>query len=91
MPQIGDHRARMQWYRDTSHYSPEVGDMILDRILGVPGFESSPLPNGRLDRSAIDGDLSEIRSAGVRYRLAEPREIADVDEMLAYLRRVAKR
>jgi hypothetical protein len=91
VPQIGDHRARMRWYRDTSHYSPEVGDMILDLILGAPGVQSSPLPNRRLDRSAIDADLFEIRSEGVRYRSAEPREVADVDEMLAYLRRAAKR
>ena len=91
VPKIGDHHARMRWYRDTSHYSPDVGDMILDRILGAPALEASLLPGVRLDPASIDNDLSATREAAVRYRRSEPDEAADLDEMLAYLKRVAKR
>ena len=82
----------MRWYRDTSHYSPEVGDLILDRILGAPALDASPLPDVRLDRATIDDDL--VQDPGWRRSgtaLANPDEVADLDEMLAYLRRVAKR
>jgi hypothetical protein len=65
--------------------------MVLDRILATSGQEASPLPDRRLDRAALDGDLSAIRLAGARYRQAEPEESANLDEMLVYLRRVSKR
>ena len=91
VPKLGDHQTRMRWYRDTSHYSPEVGDMVLDRILGGPGLEASPLPDRRLDRAALNGNLAAIRLAAARYRQAEPEESANLDEMLMYLRRASKR
>ncbi len=91
VPPIGDHTTHMRWYRDTSHYSPDVGDLVLARILGGPGLETSPLPDSRLTRATIDDRLSAIRLEAVRYRLAAPDESADIDEMLAYLRRVGKR
>ena len=91
VPMIGDHATRMRWYRETSHYAPEVGNLVLDRILGVQASEPSPLPDGRMSAATIEQHLSEIRSGAVRYRLSEPNEVADLDDMLAYLRREAKR
>jgi hypothetical protein len=81
----------MRWYRDTSHYSPDVGDLVLERILGGPGREASALPDIRLTGATIEDQLGGIRQDAVRYRLAAPGESADIDEMLAYLRRVGKR
>jgi len=91
VPQLGDLRTRMRWYRDTSHYAPEVGDMVLDRVLGKSELEVSALPGRRLDRAALEGDLSAIRLAASKYRQAEPEESANLDEMVMYLRRVSKR
>jgi len=91
VPPVGDHRTHMRWYRDTSHYSPDVGDLVLARILGGPGQETSPLPDSRLTKASIDDAISRIRLEALRYRLAVPGESADIGDMLAYLRRVAKK
>jgi len=91
VPPIGDHASHMRWYRDTSHYSPDVGDLVLARILGGPGQETSPLPDSRLTKASIDDAISRIRLEALRYRLAVPGESADIGDMLAYLRRVAKK
>ena len=91
VPELGDHSTRMRWYRDTSHYSPEVGNLILERILGAPGLAPSAFPDPPLDRATIDRHLASIRTEGERYRRAEPGEVENVAEMLAYLRRVAKK
>jgi hypothetical protein len=91
VPGIGDHSTRMRWYRDTSHYSPEVGNLVLERILGTPGLLPSPFPEAGLTGATIDLRLAEIRSGAEHYRRAEPGEIKDIAEMLAYLRRVAKK
>ncbi len=91
VPSLGDHVTHMRWYRDTSHYSPDVGDLVLARILGSPGQESSALPDARLGKAMLDDHLSGIRQDAVRYRLAAPGEVADIGQMLAYLRRIGKK
>jgi hypothetical protein len=91
VPPIGDHTTHMRWYRDTSHYSPDVGDLVLARVLSVPGLETSLLPDVRLTKATIDDRISRVRLEAARYRLAAPDESADIDEMLAYLRRVGRR
>jgi len=90
VPRIGDHSTLMRWYRDTSHYSPETGGLILDQVLGG-GVAAVPLPGVRLERATIDSHLEHIRAEAEAYRRRQPGEAANVAEMLAYLRRVAKR
>jgi hypothetical protein len=49
------------------------------------------LPDSRLTKASIDDAISRIRLEALRYRLAVPGESADIGDMLAYLRRVAKK
>lgn len=91
VPRVGDRSTRMRWYRDTSHYSPELGNLILDRVLGRPVPDGSPLPDARISRATIDRHLAGIRMGAVEYRLSQPGEVANVGEMLTYLRRVARK
>jgi hypothetical protein len=91
VPPVGDHRTHMRWYRDTSHYSPDVGDMIVARIMGEAAPGAVPLSGSLLTPATIDADLAKARDDAVRFRRESPDEVADIDEMLAYMRRVAKR
>jgi hypothetical protein len=91
VPRVGDLSTRMRWYRDTSHYSPELGNLILDRVLGRPVPDGSTLPDARISRATIDRHLAGIRMGAVEYRLSQPGEVANVSEMLTYLRRVARK
>jgi hypothetical protein len=91
VPRLGDLSARMLWYRDTSHYSRALGNLILERILGRPGPEPSPLPFTRINRATIDNHLASIRAGALEYRVTQPDEAANVSEMLIYLRRLARK
>lgn len=90
VPRLGDWSTRMRWYQDTSHYSPELGNLILDRVLGQPGSGGS-LPDARISGATIDRHLAGIRMGAMEYRLNQPGEVANIDEMLRYLRRVARK
>ena len=81
VPRLGDWSTRMRWYRDTSHYSPELGNLILDRVLGRPGSGGS-LPDARISGATIDRHLAGIRMGAMEYRLSQPGEVANVSEML---------
>jgi hypothetical protein len=91
VPRLGDHATRMRWYRDTSHYSPALGNLVLERVLGRPAPDGSPLPDARIDRVTIDDNLSSIRMGALEYRISQPAEAANVSEILIYLRRVARK
>ena len=91
VPRIGDQATLMRWYRDTSHYSPEMGSLILARILGETPPDVSLLPDDRLSRSTIDRQLAETRAGADRYRAEHPGEAANVAEIVAYLRRVSRK
>lgn len=91
VPRIGDLSTRMRWYLESSHYSPELGDLILDRVLGRPGSVASPLPDSRIDRATIERHLSAIVKQSQEYRLSQAGEVANVRQMVVYLRRMARK
>jgi len=91
VPPVGDHRTHMRWYRDTSHYSPDVGDIIVARILGGGVAAPVPLPESPMTKATIDADLARARDDEMRFRRHARDEVADIEHILAYMRRVAKR
>ena len=91
VPAVGDHRTHMRWYRDTSHYSPDVGDIIVARILGGGVAAPVPLPESPMTKATIDADLARARDDEMRFRRHARDEVADIEHILAYMRRVAKR
>lgn len=44
VPKDGDREAVMRWFTDSSHYTPEAGDIVLKKILGLYG-ENDPYPD----------------------------------------------
>ncbi len=90
VPRLGDLTTRMTWYQESSHYSPALGDMVLTRVLGAARFEAIPLHDVRIDDSNIEGHLARLAIEAAGYRAALPGETANVGEMVAYLRRIAR-
>ena len=91
VPRIGDLRSRMHWYGESSHYARTTGDLILDRMLDGTAAESSLLPNVRINASNIEAHIRSVRADADRYRASQPGEVANVAEMVRYLRRTAGR
>ena len=88
VPRLGDWTTRMRWYRETSHYSHELGELVLARILSDGDAQASLLPDAHITRSTVEQQLVAIRRGSVEYRLAQPGEAANVTEMVVRLRRV---
>jgi hypothetical protein len=59
----------MRWYVDPSHYSVELGNIMLDRLLGK---ESRSVFGNRLSASSIEAVLEEQRSAREEFRHRNP-------------------
>jgi len=91
VPRLGDQSTLMRWYRDTSHYSPELGDLILARLLGESGIGNPDLAASPMQWTSIERHLANIRQGSDQYRLDQPEEVANVAEMLAYLQRLARK
>jgi len=59
----------MRWYVDPSHYSVELGNIMLDRLLGKAG---ESVFGKRLTASSIEAALEEQRSAREVFRHRNP-------------------
>ena len=90
VPKLKDLAKRMAWYRESSHYSLALGDLILARVM-APASGESGLPDGRIEVANIERHLEQIAADGERYRETQPWEAANVREMVAYLRRIARK
>ena len=91
VPRIGDLTTRMQWYLESSHYSARLGNLMLERMLAADKEAESPLPRTRIDPGNIERHLSLTLSDADRYRLTHRGEIANIGQMVEYLRRIARK
>lgn len=88
VPSAHDVKARMRYYYESSHYTPENGNLVLDRIFNIKGVQPVPDDFGiRLTSQNIDATLTRIRLSREHYRRTHPDDITEVDTMA---REVAK-
>jgi hypothetical protein len=66
-------------------------DLILARLLGQSAVGDPNLAASPIQPTSIDRHLAEIREGADQYRRDQAGEVANVAEMLAYLRRVARK
>ncbi len=77
-PPIDDSDARMKWYWESSHYTKELGNIVLDRVLlGKTGEMGR-----RIDSTNLQGWLAEVEHRRLQYRDRESRAL---DEMRRFL------
>ena len=91
VPRLGDRSSRMRWYLETSHYSGELGRLVLDRVLDQPLDDALLWTDARIDSESIERHLNRTESDGERYRIAQAGESHNVGVMVSYLRRIARR
>ena len=73
---LPEDKSPMRWYRESSHYREELGDLVLDR-LADPG--AGPADFGtQLTPGNVESHLRRIRRARERYASAHARELAMV-------------
>ncbi len=91
VPRLGDLETRMKWYRESSHYSPALGNHMLDLMVSGRSADGSPLPDARIDRGNIEPHLSRQTLDADTWRSAQRGEAENVREMVAYLRRIGRK
>lgn len=85
VPEINDLKNRMRFYYESSHYTPEAGELVINRILGDKG-DSDALPNDfgeLLTKRNIELYLSKIRTDREIYRKTHSRDILEIEGMLS--------
>jgi hypothetical protein len=78
-------KETMRWYSDSAHYRSEVGNFILDQLVGSP-TNARPLRDGfgvLLKTDNIDAHLSQQSSDALRYRAEHPEEVLYVADILS--------
>lgn len=81
-PPIGDNQTQMRWYWESSHYKKEVGNMILHKLL-TNATENYPNDFGvRLNPTAIEPLLQQIKVQRDKYIKSNPEIITDIETML---------
>lgn len=85
IPAKSDVSGHMSWYWDSSHYKKEVGDLVLDRVLGFHSNERIvPFEFGTaIDAINVDFHLDRIRRNRDDYRKSNPEEVLEVRELAA--------
>ena len=87
----------MRWYLESSHYSRELGDLILGRVLGRPTDGSAAQSPGAgefgvpIDTHNIDLHLRRTWFDAERYREAFPADVEEVQRIAGFVRRVARK
>lgn len=80
MPAAGEASARMRWYRESGHFRPALGTLVLDAVYGRPQ-DACPGLGRRLEPRAIETELAAQRAALARWIGAHPADVAEIDAL----------
>lgn len=81
IPIDGDRTTRMKWYLEVSHFTPELGERVVRRMMSTPEPGNDDSFGFRLTSSNIEEHLGRLRSERENYVRANPEEIAWVSEI----------
>jgi hypothetical protein len=74
----------MRWYIEASHYRPELGEIVLQRLLGKQQLESNQANFGTpLTTEGITAALSDIRADHARWRSNHLRDVSAIASQLS--------
>jgi len=93
LPPPTDLETTMRWHDDSSHYSREHGNLILERVLDRPrARDHGPVEVGVLiTTNNIEAHLRRTRTDADGYRAAFPADVAEVGMIVQLIRRIARR
>jgi hypothetical protein len=81
VPDRNDPATTMRWYVDPSHFTRDLGNLVLDRVLGRQGEAAGLADFGfRVSAANVGEDLARIRDERERYRHSHPDEVAEIEE-----------
>lgn len=79
MSPILDEEDRMQWFRDSTHYTPRFGNDILDAVYNPNSIHKNLYTT--LRNSNIDQQIKKMELLQVKYETANPDKIRWINEI----------
>lgn len=84
VPPAGDTETLMQWHWEFSHYRPELGDRVLDKVFGhsMPG---NPVPEDfgiQLSSTMLEQYVTRITHAARMYEAAHAQDAAEIQQIV---------
>jgi hypothetical protein len=75
-----DPKAKMKWYWDSSHYTKELGDIVLDRMFdgNFSGGQDCPDFGTKLTSQNIEAHLAKLRTDRARWQANHPKDMAEI-------------
>lgn len=83
IPPLNDVTVFMKNYYDASHYTPEIGNLVLDRVFDFHD-PSRKIPNDfgvRISSENIENHLARIRKEQSAYRSSHPDDISEIEKL----------
>lgn len=88
IPDKDDRVSLMQWYLDSSHYSPELGEHIIARITNTEKNKLFSDWGILLSESIMGPHFQAVKSARARYEISHP---GDLKEIMSIVRSVEEK
>jgi len=73
----------MRWYWESSHFKKELGDHVLNRVLGYRTTDPVTAPDFgvRLDARNIEAHLAAVRAAQRRWQRTHASDVTEIEEI----------
>ncbi len=88
VPPPGDHTTRMKYYIESSHFTPAMGALVLDRIFPQPGISPQSDFGVPLTPANLEQHLQQLRADREAFVTANTAELAWIEQI--YQRRNEK-
>jgi hypothetical protein len=82
VPPAGDRQTRMRWYLENSHFTPALGERVLNRMLaGADEKSESAVFGTRLTPATVDQHLTRLGQEREAFAKSQAHEVAWVEQL----------
>ena len=81
MPAEGDATSKMRWYRESGHFRPRLGDLVLDQVYGLGRSDECPGLGHRLETASLEATLANQRAALKLWIATHTADTAEIDRL----------
>lgn len=78
VPPAGDEITQMRWFLEVSHFTPALGDEVLNLVLGPENQFFDPRFKRTLTIKNLENQLTAINREGAAYRKKFPKDLAEI-------------
>ncbi len=83
VPDKSDKKTKIKYYYESSHYTPALGDIVLDRMFdgNFSGGENYPDFGVKLTSKNIEAHLFKLRIDRVKWQATHPFDVAEIQDL----------